>query len=112
MSWTKLPPLEQKDIHVGCLCCSSAAQVAHLEMGIAVGFGAAYVLKDGVEFYDGEADYQDGKEPKTVAEIEAIAALDPDHDWQIVKHGPLHGETFQRHDKDRWVCVESNMGFA
>jgi len=81
-------------------------------MGIAVGFGAAYVTKDGVEVYDGEADWQNEKEPKTVAEIEEIAAADPDHDWRIVKYGPLHGETYQRHDKDRWVCVESNMGFA
>lgn len=112
MNWTKLPPLERKSIHVGCLCCSTAAQVAHMDMGIAVGFGAAYVTRDGEEFYDGEADYQQGKEPLTVGAIESIAALDPDHDWRIVKEGPLHGETFQRHEPARWVCVESNQGFA
>lgn len=112
MPFEKLKPLEGKDIHVGYLCCSTAARVAPLEMGIAVGFGAAYVTRDGEKIYDGERDFHDGKEPLTVRDIEAMAKDDPDHDWRIVKHGPMHGETFQRHCDDTWVCVESNEGFA
>ncbi len=81
-------------------------------MGIAVGFGAAFVLRDDEQVYDGERDYQDGKEPKTVRDFEEMAKADPDHDWRIVKEGPLHGETYQRHCDDAWVCVDSNMGFA
>jgi hypothetical protein len=81
-------------------------------MAICVGLGAAYVEKDGVQIYDGERAYQDGKKPKTVRYFENMARKDPDHDWRIVKHGPMHGETFQRHEKNKWVCVESNQGFA
>ena len=83
-----------------------------MDMSICVGFGAAYVLKDGVEFYDGERDWKEGNEPKTVGDIEAVAKDDAEHDWRIVKHGPMHGETFQRHQDGRWVCIESNRGFA
>ena len=81
-------------------------------MMIAVGFGSAFVTKDDEQVYDGESDYQNNKKPKCVSDIEAMAKLDPDHDWRIVKYGPLHGETYQRHGDDAWVCIESNMGFA
>ena len=112
MKWTKLPPVESGNIHRGCACCSSASEIAPLEMMIAIGFGSAFVTKDDEQIYDGEADYQNNNEPKCVRDIEAMARLDPDHDWRITKYGFLHGETFQRHGEDAWVCVESNMGFA
>jgi len=112
MEWNKLPPLEGKDINVGCICCSTAAQVAPLDMPIVVGFGAAFVTKDGETVYDGEQDWKDGNETKSVRDIEVMAKAAPDHDWRIVKRGPMHGETFQRHCDDTWVCVESNEGFA
>jgi len=108
----KLPPLKDKDIHIGCLCCSTAARVAPLDMQIAVGFGAAYATKDGKEIYNEMEAERRGEEPKTVGDIEAMAVKDPNHDWRIVKYGPLHGETFQRHGPNNWVCVESNKGFA
>lgn len=80
-------------------------------MIIAVGFGQAYATKNGKLFYDGEKDYDETETAKTVCEIEEIAKLDPDNDWRIVKDTPLHGETFQRQD-GKWVCIESNRGFA
>lgn len=112
MAWKKLKPIKSEDIHIGCFCCSTASEVAPLGMEIAVGFGSAFVTKDGDEIYDGERDWQNGNQPLTVRDIEAMAKNDPDHDWRIVKHGPLHGETYQRHGDDTWVCVESNQGFA
>jgi len=112
MAWEKLKPLDSKDIRIGCPCCSTAARVAPLGMSICVGFGAAFVTKGGVQVYNGNDDLRDEKEPLTVRDIEATAKADPDHDWRIVKHGPLHGETFQRHCDDTWICVESNEGFA
>ncbi len=107
-AWKLLPPVAAKDIHIGCLCCSTACQVAHMDMVIAVGFGMANVTRDGVPVYE---------EPRegpywTVQDAENAALGDPDHDWQIMKEGALHGETFQRHGPGRWVCVESNEGFA
>lgn len=47
----------------------------------------------------------------TVADAEEVAAADPDHDWQIVMFGPLHGEVYQRQD-GRWLLIEKNQGFA
>jgi hypothetical protein len=110
--WKKLPGITQDKLHIGCLNCSTSALEAPMHMGIAVGFGGAYVLKDGECVYDGQWDYQSGNEPKTVRQIERMASRDPDHDWRIVKDGPMHGETFQRQGKGKWVCVESNAGFA
>jgi hypothetical protein len=113
MSYEKLPAIAAKDLHVGCLNCSSAALVAPLDMVIAVGFGSSYVTKDGEIVYD-EQLVDDGKY-WTVQDAEDMAAQDPDHDWRIVKYGPLHGETFQRQERQsiyQWICVESNPGFA
>lgn len=83
-----------------------------MDRGIAVGFGSADCTKDDDHIYDGEADYQNGLEPKTIRDMEAIAKLDPYHDWRICFRGPLHGETYQRHGDDTWIMIESNIGFA
>lgn len=112
MPFEKLPPADPKDIHIGCLNCSTAASVAPMDMIIAVGFGAAYVTKNGQIVYDGEGDRNANGVAKTVEEVEAMAAEEPDNDWRIVKDGPMHGETFQRHGPGQWVCVMSDRGFA
>ena len=112
MPFTKLPPLEQKDIHIGCMCCSTACQIAHMDLLIAVGFGSANVTKDGHVVYDEQDCERLGRELWTVQDAENEALKDPDHDWQIMKAGPMHGETFQRQDIGRWVCIESNQAFA
>lgn len=96
--WEKLPPIKDEDIHIGCLNCSTATPEASMDMMIAVGFGTAMITKNGELFYDGEKDYHDNGEPKRLKEIEEIAAKDPDNDWRFIKHGPMHGETFQRQD--------------
>lgn len=104
--------IEQKDLHIGCFNCSTATLEAPMDMVIAVGFGSAFVTKDGQEVYNGEKDYRDGKEPKTVGEIEKMAAKESDCDWRIIRHGPMHGETFQRQGNKKWLCIESNGGFS
>jgi hypothetical protein len=81
-----------------------------MDMVIAVGFGSAFVQKDGEIVYS--EDIVDEENFWTVQDAEDAAKLDPAHDWQIVKYGPLHGETFQRQGDGLWVCVESNRGFA
>ena len=118
MPFTKLPPLEQKDIHIGCACCSTACQIAHMDMLIAVGFGSANVTKDGECIFDEQTEMyaaeREGREARIweVQDAENAALKDPDHDWQIMKVGPMHSETFQRQDIGRWVCVYSDQGFA
>jgi hypothetical protein len=49
---------------------------------------------------------------QTLRAAEARARKAPRHDWRIVLDGPLHGETYQRQGKNRWVLVEKNEGFA
>lgn len=111
MSFEKLKPLTKDEIHFGCTTCSTAAIVAPMEMAIAVGFGSAYLPKDNEIIFD-ENDLDEDEAAWTVQDAEDLALKDPDHDWRIVKFGPLHGETFQRQGDGNWVCVESNMGFA
>lgn len=79
-----------------------------MEMTIAVGFGFAGAFKGDECVYD----EQRSEEYLTVADIEAMAKEEPEHDWQIRKFGPMHGEVFQRQGTGRWVCIDSNEGFA
>lgn len=110
-NWTKLPGLPSKANP--CACCPPIPAVASLDKIIAVGFGAAYVSKDGEQVLDGEASWQDqGSGGATFQTAEDMAKLDPDHDWRVTLWGPLHGESFQRQGEGQWVLVESNPGFA
>jgi hypothetical protein len=118
MSYKILPPVEAKNIHIGCACCSTACQVAHMNMLIAVGFGQAQVTKGDELIWDEMSEVhaaeREDREANlwTVQDAEDAALKDPDHDRQIIKMGPLHGEAFQRQGVGRWVCIESNPGFA
>lgn len=112
MTWDKLPPITADKLHSGCMHCSTACLKAPMDMWICVGFGSAVATRDGELVYDGESEFHAGNEPKSVGDIEELAKEDPDHDWRIIKHGPMHGETFQRQGDGEWVCVESNQGFA
>ena len=108
----KLKQIKPDKLHIGCLNCSTAALQAPINMMIAVGFGGAYVTKNGKIIYNGEQDYSKRGKAKTVRSFENIARKESNADWRIVKDGPMHGETFQRQGKNKWVCIESNQGFA
>ena len=110
--WKKLQPLETKANP--CAHCPPIFAEAPPEKPIAVGFGDAFVERDGHRIYtepremedeNGEALYWD------FARAEQEAAQDPDHDWRATLYGPLHGETYQRQD-GKWLLVETNEGFA
>ena len=108
MTWEKLPSVDPG--HNPCLHCPDPLPVLAMESIVAVGFGGAYLERDGRMALDGE-------DPKredylTVQECEDVAAKDPDHDWRIVKFGPLHGEVYQRQGEAQWICIERNKGFA
>ena len=86
---------------------------------VAVGFGCAQATKDGEVVADGEHSeivrhgiLERVERFLTFGDIEELASADPEHDWRIVLHGPLHGETYQRQGPEQWVCVERNEGFA
>ena len=82
-----------------------------LEVQIAVGFGYAALERDGVPVWtENECDEEGSL--ITVAQAEAIADLDPEHDWRIVFYGPLNGEVFQRQEPAKWFLIKKNRGFA
>ena len=104
--------IKSKDLHMGCLNCSTACLRAPLNMMIVAGFGGAYISKNGKEIYNGESDYHKRGKAKTLRYFELLARKSQKADWRLVKIGPLHSETFQRQGKNNWVCIESNKGFA
>lgn len=106
--WTKLPAVEGS---VACFTCGAGAR-SDLEMGrmIAVGFGAAGYSKDGLDIWtEGGAD---DEEPPTVAQVEAMALADPDHDWRIYFEAPLYSAEYQRQAEGVWVLIRKGEGFA
>lgn len=96
-----------------CLNCPDPKDVLDLTGGgrIAVGFGDAHLSRDG-KIVASETNGADWDDCLSFKDAEKMAAKDPDHDWRIVLNGPLHGETYQRQGTGKWVCVESNQGFA
>lgn len=93
-------------------CCNCPPIPTQAPMGkiIAVGFGCAQVTRDGTVVYDGEL--PDREYFWRFTDAEEAAAADPDHDWRVILHGALHGETYQRQGAGQWVCIERNEGFA
>lgn len=111
MTWERLPPLTIEDagFRSGCLTCGPQPVMLPLDAWIAVGFGAAYVTRDGETVW--EMDSIDD-ECWTCADAEAAATADPDHDWRIHFYGPLSEAEYQRHEAKNWVLVKKGMGFA
>lgn len=107
MTWTKEPAYEGV-IQRGCRFNVMPTRVAQIGMVLSVGFGGAYVLKDGAMVYN-ECGH---KRFWTVRRVEKMAVQDPDHDWRIVMHAPLWSATWQRHGPGHWVMIESGLGFA
>jgi hypothetical protein len=91
--------------NVGCLNCGAPPVVLSSKAALAVGFGMVDVSRDGVSEWTGN-DW-DMKAYRWTRR----AKKEPDHSWQIEFVGPLHGETYQ-FQGDKWVMVETNMGFA
>ena len=93
-----------------CLNCPPIAPTLDMRRRIAVGFGFAALTRDGDAVWVEEG--QDYGDCLSVRQAENRARKDPRRDWRIVLHGPMHGETYQRQGRDRWVLVEKNEGFA
>lgn len=107
MSWAKKQPWAGT-VHQGCGNAPKVETIAPLDTVVAVGFGDAHIEKDGEIIFD-EMRADDWHQ---LSEFEAMAKLDPDHDWRMVLYAPLRGQVYQRHDNDKWVLIESNEGFA
>ncbi len=110
--WQKLEPLADDHIHhSGCLNCPGTTKTLKMNRRVGVGFGFAGITKDGELMWSEPIDSVWAHFP-TMMTFENMAREDPNHDWRAIMDGPLHGETYQRHDKNKWVLVKSNIGFA
>lgn len=109
-TWTRLPAIE--GTYGGCLKCGPRPSVFEPDAVIAVGFGAAFVTRDGGQVYYEPRSDDPGAEYLTGEGAEAMAAADPDHDWRIHLYGPLSGRVYQRHEPGQWVLIEQDAGFA
>ena len=107
MSWVKQPAVPGGT--KGCLNCSSLRETMAPETLIAVGFGSAIATCDGAYVY-GEDDANGTL--LSCADIELLAAKDPDHDWQIALFAPLYEAVYQRQGDAHWVLVVRGLGFA
>ena len=85
--------------------------IAPMDMIISVGFGDAYVTKDGETIFN-ENDVDDFSKCWTVQDAEDYASKEPNHVYKINMYAPLHGETYQRNNKGEWVLINTNRGFA
>lgn len=108
-AFKKLPALGGRNNP--CLNCQPILPKLSMQGRIAVGFGYAALTRDGESIWEesGSAEYA---ECMTVRAAEKRAQRNPKHDWRIVLHGPLHGETYQRQGRNTWILVEKNNGFA
>jgi len=101
-----------------CLCCGVASDFFDPEAIIAVGFGAAALTRDGGLVWsepqrgDPMDEGDEEEEYMTGAQAEELAATDPDHDWQIMLHGPMRSRVYQRHGPGQWALIEQGEGFA
>ena len=110
MKWKKLKPVKKEDIFIGCLNCSTATDIAEMD-DLIVGSGYAYLTLNGQTIIDQNFFEKKYGRHMTFADAEKIASKSPNNDWRVVRFSGLHGETFQR-QRGKWICVESNKGYA
>lgn len=77
---------------------------------LAVGFGACHATKDNAEVYN-EQNVED-EAFLTAGDIEAMALLDPEHDWRISFYGPMRSQVYQRQGAGIWLLIYEDMGFV
>jgi hypothetical protein len=91
----------------GCLHCGFQHAVLPMEAVVAVGFGSAWLSRDGEMVRE-----ERGDDFITAGEAEALAAADPDRDWRIHLIAPLSERHYQRQGEAHWVLYEKGPGFA
>lgn len=93
----------------GCLNCPSRPNMLPLDAMLGVGFGQCMVVKDHDVVWSENVDTEDYP---TLAEFEAMAVADPDHDWRAIFDAPMWSGTWQRQDEGTWLLIERGEGFA
>ncbi len=109
MAFEKLPAVEGS---VACLTCGAGARSdLQMERIILTGFGDAGYSKNGEVLWSESQSMHDDDAP-SVADVEKLAAADPDHDWRIFYYGPMYEAEYQRQGEGVWVLISKGDGFA
>jgi hypothetical protein len=108
-SFQLLPALEGP---VACLTCGAGARAQlPLDWDLEMGFGAGSYSRDGVVLWE-EHSKNARKTVPTVADVEALALADPDHDWRIQLISAYYDAEYQRQGPGQWVLVRKDEGIA
>jgi hypothetical protein len=94
----------------GCLCCPRTEDTLPLNTRLYYGFGGYSVLKNGKHFYSGDPQGE-WKSFPTLRKFENIARKIKAK-WEVKLDNPLRGATWRRKEKNLWILIESNNGFA
>jgi hypothetical protein len=121
----RLPPVKGvKGGPAGCFNCGVAHDLLPLSTVLYYEFGGWTITCDGQSLYPPltrASNFQDVRRHKDgsmnvpdhrLRHYERLAAKTRGRDWRATYDGPLHGETYQRQGKGRWVLVARNQGFA
>ncbi len=106
------------EVFQGCASCPPVHGMASMDTVVAVGFGSAFVSKNGAVIYSEPSNTSDDPDlyaascNVTLELFERIATANPRDDWRLHLHAPLRGRVYQRHGPGKWVLIESNEGFA
>lgn len=117
MMFEKKPPCTKP--HIGCLVCGGGEMIkqadgtfiASLDTVIYGGFGGWTIYRDAKVYYFPPTNKADDDCPR-LAEFEAMAEADPDHDWQAVLNLPMRDAVYQRQGEGKWVLIGTGEGFA
>lgn len=102
--FTKLPAVKYVD--QPCNCCPRRPVTMPTTGSIHPGFGSVDVTRGD------ELALSDVHGTTTVEDYEALAKLDPEHDWRVTVNGPMYGVVYQRQGEGEWIAVENLDGFA
>lgn len=104
--------------NIGCLNCGGGEMVRKedeivcaLDTRIYQGFGGWHITKDKELVFMADSDMEWEDFP-TLMKFEKMARKEPNHDWRAVCQLPLRDAVYQRQGENRWVLIESGMGFA
>ena len=81
-----------------------------LESMIGVGLGYAALTRDGMPVF--EQDEQEFDDLMTVGQAEALARVDPAHDWRIHLVGLLDDRHYRRVGNGRWKLYRRGYGLS
>jgi len=107
--WYK-KPIENK-LHRSCPCCGVTAQVLELDTKLYFGFGGWTITKNNEEFFIDRRDVE-FDEYKDLNHVEELIGDDIENEYIAELSTPLRGAIYQRHGKNNWVLISTNIGFA